>query len=280
MNEIDFLKQHPEYQRCPLGKAKDITGIKFHKLTPLYRVTNPNNHGSIGSWLCKCDCGNYTVTTANSLKTGHTKSCGCYQKERVSSNEFIDETGNKYGRLTVIKLADKKSKSRQVYWQCQCECGNIAIIRGASLRDGTTTSCGCIQSHGEEKVSALLRELNIKFQTQYKFNDLKDKSYLRFDFAIFDDSDELICLIEYQGKQHYKTGWVFTQERLIDCQRKDELKREYCKKNSIPLIEISYKDYNKLNELYLLNRFNAIGIGKYFSDIQSPKVEIINWEEE
>ena len=30
-------------------------------------------------WLCKCDCGNEINVPASSLKTGNTKSCGCYR---------------------------------------------------------------------------------------------------------------------------------------------------------------------------------------------------------
>jgi hypothetical protein len=37
-------------------------------------------------YLCKCECGNTITTTANSLKSGHTKSCGCLQKERVATH--------------------------------------------------------------------------------------------------------------------------------------------------------------------------------------------------
>jgi len=32
-------------------------------------------------WLCKCDCGNTTVVLGDKLKTGNTKSCGCYGKK-------------------------------------------------------------------------------------------------------------------------------------------------------------------------------------------------------
>lgn len=33
----------------------------------------------------------------------------------------------KFGRLTVISPAP--SKNKKTYWACQCECGNICIIR-------------------------------------------------------------------------------------------------------------------------------------------------------
>ena len=35
-------------------------------------------------------------------------------------------------------------------WNCKCECGNICVVSGKSLRNGHTSSCGCkIKSKGE-----------------------------------------------------------------------------------------------------------------------------------
>ena len=55
---------------------------------------------------------------------------------------FKDETGNKYGKLTVICKSDKKTNGR-IYWHCKCECGNECDVEGTKLRNGHTKSCGC-----------------------------------------------------------------------------------------------------------------------------------------
>ena len=76
--------------------------------------------------------------------------------------------------------------------------------------------------------------------------------FLLFDFAIFDKNNNLLCLIEYQGDIHFKsTGGWNTQESLIERQKRDLIKRQYCKKNNIRLIEILYTDYNKISKEYL-----------------------------
>lgn len=59
--------------------------------------------------------------------------------------KFIDETGNKYGRLTVLKKAEQRTSSGSVKWICQCECGNLVEVAGDVLRRGLTVSCGCFQ---------------------------------------------------------------------------------------------------------------------------------------
>lgn len=59
--------------------------------------------------------------------------------------KLIDETGNKYGDLVVIKRAENhigpNGKSK-VQWLCKCSCGNEIITLGDSLRGGRTKSCG------------------------------------------------------------------------------------------------------------------------------------------
>lgn len=55
---------------------------------------------------------------------------------------FIDLTGKKYGRLTVLNREPNK-KGHSSRWKCKCQCGNIVIVYASSLRSGATQSCGC-----------------------------------------------------------------------------------------------------------------------------------------
>lgn len=61
-------------------------------------------------------------------------------------NKIIDMTGLKFGRLTVITRGITPPTSNKAHWLCICECGNIKVIDGRSLRRGVTKSCGCINS--------------------------------------------------------------------------------------------------------------------------------------
>ena len=68
---------------------------------------------------------------------------------------YIDETGNTYGRLTVLRKATederKPIKNRSIQWVCQCSCGNITIVPGTRLRNGDVKSCGCLQKDNAGK---------------------------------------------------------------------------------------------------------------------------------
>ena len=57
-----------------------------------------------------------------------------------------NEIGKRYGRLVVTVRAD--SKNGFARWVCKCDCGNISIATGTSLRRGYKNSCGCIQKEG------------------------------------------------------------------------------------------------------------------------------------
>ena len=62
-----------------------------------------------------------------------------------------DETGNKYGRLFVIKRVENNHRG-DAQWECECDCGNVIVTKGISLRSGHTKSCGCLQKETIQKV--------------------------------------------------------------------------------------------------------------------------------
>lgn len=60
------------------GRAEDITGRKFHKLTAVKRAGFREGAKCRKSlWLCRCDCGRDAIVAYVELLAGATKSCGC-----------------------------------------------------------------------------------------------------------------------------------------------------------------------------------------------------------
>lgn len=80
-----------------------------------------------------------------------------------------DLTGQTFGRLTVVKRAP--NKNNKVYWECKCDCGNIAIVRSDQLIRGITNSCGCL--HKEN--AANIGHNNFKDLTNQRFGKLVAK---------------------------------------------------------------------------------------------------------
>ena len=54
----------------------------------------------------------------------------------------VDLTGQKFGRLTVIRF--DHSQNGRKYYLCQCDCGNLKTVSSHSLKSGNTKSCGCL----------------------------------------------------------------------------------------------------------------------------------------
>lgn len=91
--------------------------------------------------------------------------------------------------------------------------------------------------YGEKLVQTYLDENKISYIPQYKFNNCKNKNALPFDFYLSD----LNTCIEYQGKQHYEPVDLFGGEDGFEYRKQnDKIKREYCLRNNIRLIEVPY----------------------------------------
>jgi hypothetical protein len=61
----------------------DITGQRFGRLTALACVGIAPSRSAL--WRCRCDCGGITVVAGITLRSGHTKSCGCLRDEKISN---------------------------------------------------------------------------------------------------------------------------------------------------------------------------------------------------
>ena len=57
---------------------------------------------------------------------------------------FIDRTGQKYGRLTVLRRSEN-TKHGHTQWECLCDCGNTKVVATPLLAAGYTASCGCLR---------------------------------------------------------------------------------------------------------------------------------------
>lgn len=230
-------------------RKNEMIGKTFGQLTVLAIAPKRKDLASrCLRYVCQCTCGNTIEVNGNSLRSGHTTSCGCSRR----GVNVKDLTGQRFGLLTVINLAYTNNDRRAV-WNCKCDCGNNTQVSSHELLSNSRISCGCIhRSAGEIRLEEILSQMNINYCNQYRIKDCKYKNPLPFDFAIFNNNNQLLALIEYQGDIHFKvTGGWNTEAELQARQSRDEAKRQYCKEHNIKLIEIPYTDYDILNQDYL-----------------------------
>ena len=226
---------------CGCWKTILKPGQKYNSLT-LLEKTNRHDNFHHYYWKCQCDCGNIVQVLDKNFTSGNTKSCGCLN----NNNNRLQLVGKTFGLLTVLEDAgnDKDGNSQ---WKCQCECGNITIVRGGNLKNGGTISCGCSKmSKGEIAIRNFLNDLHIQYKQEYMPKDLNGK---RFDFAILNNQKQIIYLIEYDGIQHFQE-WDrdANNDSLEKRQLRDKEKNQWAKKHKIPLVRIPYWELENINK--------------------------------
>ena len=79
--------------------------------------------------------------------------------------KLVDISGNKYNKLTVLSF-DHIGGRRRSYWKCQCDCGNIVVLRKDEFiyPYSHTKSCGCW--HIEESRGRLKDKISGKYIKQ------------------------------------------------------------------------------------------------------------------
>lgn len=68
-----------------MKKVIDLTNQKFGRLTVI-NFAYTKSHKTY--WNCQCECGKNTIVYSQKLKTGHTKSCGCYKREKTIKRNY------------------------------------------------------------------------------------------------------------------------------------------------------------------------------------------------
>jgi hypothetical protein len=127
----------------------------------------------------------------------------------------------------------------------------------------------CKESRGEKFIRKCLRELNIEFESQKKFENCKDKRCLLFDFFI----PKLNICLEYDGKQHFIPYVRANSEKEFEALKKrDIIKNKFCQDNEIKLIRIPY--YVKREKIKdILNaikqEFNDVNLGSQVLEMLS-----------
>ncbi|MDD9267863.1 DUF2726 domain-containing protein [Paenibacillus sp. GCM10023248] len=164
------------------------------------------------------------------------------QKLLISHDDYVAKLfsvwGNEFETLSVYKISRENMQFRHN------KCGFEFWTRPYNLLIGQ----GCLQckeSRGERMIGNMLRALTDSsentFDIQKRLNDCRDKYPLPFDFVVYNQSEEIICLIEYDGRQHFEPVEAWGgKEDFKEVQRRDKIKTEYCIGKSIELIRIPY----------------------------------------
>ena len=261
------------------GRSKriqdEMIGQRFGKLVVIefagYKTKSTGTKEAM--YRCRCDCGNENfIVSGNSLRTGYTRSCGCYIKEILRKMNMKNLTNQRFGKLVALYPIDE-SIDNSIVWCCKCDCGEYIYVPAVKLIRGSITSCGCEEnvrkSIGERKIESIFKNNQISYKSEYTFENLRsEKDYLlRYDFAVLNEFNQLVRLIEFDGKQHERPYDYFGgEEKFLELQYHDFLKNQYALSHNIPLVRIPYskRDTMTLEDL--------LGDTYLITDLQEPLV--------
>lgn len=117
-------------------------------------------------------------------------------------------------------------------------------------------------SKGERAVAYYLQSMGYYTRSQVTFSDCYDNRCLPFDIGFY--LDNRLCLIEFDGIQHFKPVSKFGGEEYFKYIKKhDRIKDAYCKKNNIPLLRIRYDERPQLEQI----------IDDFIAQVQSNRQE-------
>ncbi len=183
-----------------------------------------------------------------------------------------DITGQRFGRLTVIKPTNERHKKGEVIWLCKCDCGKEKKVISTSLRRGFTTSCGCYMKevNGKNTNLNLYRSENMRFGTNIERISRDDSNLMKNNTSghtgvrYHKTRKEWVARCRFQGVEIAK--WFSSKDEAIECRQlmknerdkfvewysslTDEEKQDACKNYDDNKLYFKLLYKQKMNEIF------------------------------
>lgn len=195
----------------------------------------------------------YWKARPNDLLRGH--GCPKCGREKAANNkaysheEFVEELSKRNPDVEVIG----EYRAMKAKIKCRCRiCSAIWEPQALNLFYANSGCPVCSESKGEKLIRQYLQETAVNFCREYKFDDCRNVYALPYDFAILNNDNVVIGLIEYDGEQHFKPVKHFGGESHFQMTSgNDAIKNKYAEDNKIPLLRCNYLQSNEqvLSEL-------------------------------
>lgn len=86
-----------------MSATKNMIGQTLGRLTGLSRVGSTKDGKA--SWLCRCSCGTEVIVSGKDMRLGHTRSCGCLERELLAARNADPEFTKR--RMTAVHQSKK-----------------------------------------------------------------------------------------------------------------------------------------------------------------------------
>jgi hypothetical protein len=176
---------------------------------------------------------------------------------------FKDRTGQRFGRLVVLKLTGDKTRHGKLLWVCKCDCGATKITTGASLVTKHAQSCGCLHRDNAAKMNfrhGLKKLYPIEYHTWRRMINRCERKIAK-DYPRFGGRGIKVCK---KWRHDFKAFFLDMGERP---QNMTSLDRIDSNKNYTPTncrwADIETQNNNKRNNLYLTYKGEKLSVSMW-----------------
>lgn len=206
----------------------------------------------------KCECGNIFyrdwvgIRVCNILECSDCANKRNSKRQSFTHGQFIERIKEIYGDK-IIPLEQYINCKTKI--KCFCNiCNKPFYMSGGHILEGRNCPNCTLPSKGEIIIQEYLERNNMYFVRQYKFLDCKNMKQLPFDFAVLNKDNELKCLIEFDGEQHFAVVDFFGKETgFAERVYNDAIKNAYCEDNNINLLRIPYWELKNIENILNTN---------------------------
>lgn len=217
-----------------IQKQKFLEWLKNHKEFELIDDLNLI-HNSQSHIKCKCTLCGRIQEGKNVYDYYANKKCYCQSK---GVKKPVDQLKKDFKDICIF-LEEYKNTDTPILLK-SLSCGHEFKSAPKDMLRRPYLCPICNSSHGEKKILIWLENNHFCYYRQYKIENFK------VDFFLPDKN----IIIEFNGLQHYQPVAHFGgQEKFIQQKERDNFIRKYCQINLINLIEISYMEYDKIEEI-------------------------------
>jgi len=234
---LQRFNDHARGNRCPIcGGTKKLTieeaEARFSEMIKGQIWIND----STKYWF-KCKTHGKYIQTFNSHRQGNgCHACGLASRSALRQIS-IEEAEARHPDMYKGQIWTG-NHSKYLY-KCKTHGKYLQAFNAHDQGDGCPL---CSTSKGEKKVLQILESLKFSFSRQFRNPKCRSKRPLPFDFSVWNKGK--LHLIEFHGEQHYKPARLFGQIKFKEQQYRDNIKKNFCKNNGIPLLIIKYNEKN------------------------------------
>ena len=222
-----------------INKRLDFEEVKRYIESFGYKLLDDKYENAHVKLNIQCDKGHIYKASFGKFKYTHRRCPICNNPSLKFEvvKDYIESFGH--------KLLSEEYVNSYTKLKIECEKGHVYEMTWDNFKQGSR--CGmCTSSKGEKEIEKILNKYDIKFTSEYRFDDCVFYNCLPFDFYL---NDYNVC-IEYDGQEHHEIVKFWGGlDKFIDRKIRDTVKTIYCQNNNIKLIRIPYWDFNNIEEI-------------------------------